>query len=180
MQAEAGHGGAAWAGQRVQTLGIDLVPGAGHAPPGVGTVGHSSRDGCRVETRQPGFIAAQRIGLFRVRFRTHAAALEQGGNTLGQGGGQAGDFIIFGSHQGLKLGLILIIGGVDAIQGEHMEVEVEIQAPARTLNEGDGAALRVADGVEFDGAAREGTQNRIGKDVENGGHQFGVVGQAVT
>ena len=116
VQAEARHTGAARAGQRIQTLGIDLVSGAGHPLAGVGTKGDSSRDRGRIETREPWLIAPERIRLLRVRLRTQASALEQCGNTLRQGSGQLGDLLIFGSKQGLKLRVILIIGGVDAIQ----------------------------------------------------------------
>ena len=64
-----------WPFQR-SMLGIDLISVAGHPLPGVGTKGDSSRDRGRVKARQPWLIAAQRIGLLRVRLRAQTAALE--------------------------------------------------------------------------------------------------------
>jgi len=39
----------------------------------------------------------------------------------------------------LKLWVVVIIRGLDAIQRQHMEVDIEIEAAARPVNERDGA-----------------------------------------
>ena len=61
-----------------------------------------------------------------------------------------------------------------------MEMNIEIQAASRALNEGDGAALGTAHGTEIGSAANEGTENRMGEDLEHRGDPFGVVRQTVT
>src|SRR5438093_1305794 len=84
MQAKAGNGGTAGTGQSLHALRIDLISGTSHAAAGARPEGHSSGYGGGIEARQPGLIAGERIGFFRIGVRSQPAAEEEFRNTFGQ------------------------------------------------------------------------------------------------
>ena len=73
----------------------------------------------------PRLIASKRIRFFRIAVRSQATTMEQLRNSLNETRRQARNFIIVWGQQDLKLRAIVVIGGVDAIESEHVNMEVE-------------------------------------------------------
>jgi hypothetical protein len=91
--------------------------------------------------------------------------------TLSETRRQARNFIIVWSQQDLKSRTIVVIGGVDAIECEHVDMEVEPQGRVEALDERHRAALRFPLGAKFAVAADQGSEYCPGEDGENIGHQ---------
>ena len=88
--------------------------------------GEAAADGTRVDLRQPGLIARQRIRVFRVRlWRVQAATLQQGANPLRQRLRQFSDFGILGRAQSKELRLSMQSRRVYAIDAKYVEMDMK-------------------------------------------------------
>ena len=101
--------GTAGTGQSLHALRIDLISGTSHAAAGARPECHSSGYGGGIEARQPGLIAGERIGFFRIGVRSQPAAQEEFRNTFGQRRSQLLDFPILWGRQRLKLRMAIVI-----------------------------------------------------------------------
>ena len=122
MQAKARDGGAAWTGEGVHALRIDLIPYSRDTAPRIRAESNLARYGGGIESRQPWLIAREGIRLFRIAVGSQTTTLEQCGNSFHQRPGQSRDFFIVWRKQYLKLRMAVLIGGVDAVDHQHMQV----------------------------------------------------------
>ena len=128
VEAETRHAGATGAGSTVDRFRIDSVPRQHNAAASVDPGGEAAADGTRVDLRQPGLIARQRIRVFRVRlWRVQAATLQQGANPLRQRLRQFSDFGILGRPQSKELRLSMQSRRVYAIDAKYVEMDMKQQ-----------------------------------------------------
>jgi hypothetical protein len=93
VEAETRHAGASGAASAIDRFWIDSVSGNRNVAAGVRACGKATANGSRIDVGQPGLIARQSIGVFRVgTVRVPAAALQQRANPLRQYLRQIGDF----------------------------------------------------------------------------------------
>ena len=142
----------------------------------MGAIRNSATDGGGVDTGEPGLIARKGIRLLRVANGAETMLLETLSDPAGQGFCQSCDFFIIDSRKNLKLRLIFIVAGIDAIHDQRVDVQVEPQSGVEALDERDGATLRLADRAEFAGPPNEGIKDRLCENAKNIGHQICIVG----
>src|SRR5213593_429997 len=148
VEAETRHAGATGADSTVDRFRIYSVPRQHNAAASVDPGGEAAADGTRVDLRQPGLIARQRIRVFRVRLsRVQAATLQQGANPLRQRLRQFSDFGILGRAQSKELRLSMQSRRVYAIDAKYVEMDMKIRGRPKPLHESDRAALRLVDTV---------------------------------
>ena len=70
-----------------------------------------------------------------------ALAFQVTANPLGDGMGQLSEFIIGWRFNPAKPCGSVITADVHAVQKEHVEVDVEIKGPSKSLNQGDGPGM---------------------------------------
>lgn len=179
VHAETPDAGATQAGQNLQALRVDLIPSAGDAPAGVGSKGCPAGYGGGVEARQPRLIAQERIRLFRIAVGSQAPTEQHFRDPIGQRRGQSRNFRIPRSFHLVESRMAGIIGCINPIDGQHVQVQIQIQSRTETLYEGHGAALRIRQGVALAGPANQRAKNSSGENAENIADQPGIVGQAV-
>ncbi|HYR84872.1 MAG TPA: hypothetical protein VE422_12400 [Terriglobia bacterium] len=125
VQIEPIHAGASRTERKIHAFGVDLITNSSYATTGIGTICCSAGyRGC-VKPGQPRLIASKRIRFFRIAVRSQATTIEQLRNSLSERRRQARNFIIVWSQQDLKSRTIVVIGGVDAIECEHVDMKVE-------------------------------------------------------
>jgi hypothetical protein len=93
---------------------------------------------------------------------------------------QSRDFRVIRSRQHLKLRLIVIVVGIDAIDDERVDAEVEPQRGVEALDKRHGTGLRLALGAEFACPLSQGSEYCLGEDAKEIRHQTRIVGQTVT
>ena len=98
-------------------------------------------------------IARERIGLFRIGVGSQATTDEPFWDTFGQRPGQSGDFVVPRGRHRMKPRIAVVIRRVHAIDGQHVQVYVQIQSRTESLYEGHGTALRIRFGAQWDGPA---------------------------
>ena len=179
VEAEAGYGGARGSGQELARLLID--PDSGDRDPSsrVGTGGDAARDGGAVEGRQPRLKVGEGIDLVGIGIGTQAAALEQGRDPTRHASGKPGDLGVIGWRQRMEAGMPGGIGGIDAVERQHVKMHVQIQAAAETLDKRDGAALPFPNPVLLPSPASRRAEHGAREDLEDIPDQGLVVSQAV-
>ena len=176
VHAKSVDAGATRTGESVHAFRIDLICVTSHTRSGMA---HSATHGGGIQTGQPRFIPHQRIGFFGIALGSQAPLLKKCSYPLGQQSCQSDNFFIAWSRQHLKLRLIPIVGGINAVYGKRVNMQVEPQSGVEALDERHRATLRIPHGAEFAGPFDETCKDCLGEDGKDIGHQARIVGQAV-
>src|SRR2546427_3613531 len=173
MQAKSIDGGTAWTRKPFHAFRIDLISVPSRTSIGAGDDLATHRRG--IEVCQPGFIR-KRIGLLRIAVGTETALPEKRPNSRGQCFRQSHDFRVIRSGQDLKLRPIVIICGIDPINENRVDMEIEPQSRVEALDKRDRTSLRLALGAEFAGPLDERRKNRTCENAKYIGYQTRIIG----
>ena len=91
----------------------------------------SATHGGGVQTCQPRLFPRERIGFFGIAVGSQASLVEKRSDPLRQQCCQSGDFFIIGRRQDLKLRLIVIVRGINAVYCERVNVEIKRKAESK-------------------------------------------------
>jgi len=78
----------------------------------------------------------QGVNLAGIDVVGQAAPLEQRGQTAGNSGGDARDLVVIGGRQGPEANALRVIGVVDPVQHQRVEVNIEVERASEPLHEG--------------------------------------------
>jgi len=140
VQAHAAEARAALAQGRGQILGVDAVAEAQHALAGAPARGDAARDRGREELGEERLRVRQRIRLHRVDARAEAAVLEEAGEPPRHLTRDPRHLGVVGGRERVEARGAAGPGGVDAVEHEGMEVDVQVQGVPEALHERDGPA----------------------------------------
>jgi len=118
-------------------------------------------------------------GIGDLAIGSQAPLLKKCSYPLGQQSCQSDNFFIAWSRQHLKLRIIPIVVGINAVYGKRVNMQVEPQSGVEALDERHRATLRIPHGAEFAGAFDESCKDGLGEDGKDIGHETRIVGQAV-
>ncbi len=152
---------------------------AAHALAGSGTRGDASLDGGGIEIGEQRLFRGERIGLGWVCLGAEPLLLEPARDAPGHPAGHARDLGVVRRPQRVEAHAPFGAAGVDAIEDERVEVEVQIQRVAEALHEGDGAALAAREPPLLSRSAPERGEDRAHEDGEDQARKARVVGEAV-
>ena len=124
-------------------------------------------------------MLGERIGL-RSRVVSHAALLQELGELVRHTNDDATDFFIVGWRERVEADRRASRNRVDAVEGERVDVAVQIDCGSKALQETDRSALRATDHALPARPTAQGREERSQKDVQYLTHQLCVVGTAVT
>ena len=170
MQAEASHTRTAGTDRHVHAFRVDLISNPGHAAAGIGTVRGFAGYRCGVKSCEPRLISPKRISLLRIVIGSQPATMETFQNSFSESRGQPYDFFIIRGEQNLKLRPAVVIGGINAVDDNCVEVQVGIQGRPKTLYERDRTALGFPHGAEFAGPPDQRCEDSSREDAEDVGH----------
>jgi len=105
--------------------------------------------------------------------------MEQSRDPASDASRNLGDLCVAGLRQPVESESLPIVLTVDAVEHQHMEVDIQIQGAAKPLHEGNGAALRAQDSGGLAGPTSERSKNRLHKDAEDFADKACVICQAV-
>ena len=127
VQTKSVHNCATRTRKSVYAFRIDLISCVRDMLPGAGVTGHSATHRGGIDSGQPGLIARKGIRLFRIAIGAEATLAEKLSDPHRQCFCQSRDFSIIRSRKNLKLRLIVVIRGIDAIYHERVNMEIEQQ-----------------------------------------------------
>jgi hypothetical protein len=104
-----------------------------------------------------------------------ALAFQVTANPLGDGTGQLGEFTIGWRFNPAKPCGLVITANVHAVQKEHVEVDIEIKRPPKSLNQGDGPGM--CGGFGIAGLVGQVRGNGAVDDAQHLAHDFGLTGK---
>jgi hypothetical protein len=105
--------------------------------------------------------------------------MEQSRDPASDASRNLGDLCVAGRSQPVESESLPIVLTVDAVEHQHMQVDIQIQGVAKPLHEGDGSALRVRDSGVLANPTSERSKDRLHKDAEDFAHKACVICQAV-
>jgi hypothetical protein len=108
-------------------LQVDPISNPGHTPAGARAGCDPAGDGGSVEFRKQRLIAAERVRFFAVGGRPQAPAFEQSGDPASDASSNPGHFGIARGRQRNEEQVPPLDRGVDAVEGQRLEVEIEQQ-----------------------------------------------------
>jgi hypothetical protein len=180
MDGESSDRDAARARGRLQVLGIHPVPEpkdplAGTSPGGNATVNRSP-----VQSSQKRIVGGQRVGERRIRVGTEAAADQQTPHAAGDAASHPLHLPGLRRWEGTKSLRAMRTPLVDPVQGEGVEVHVQVQGIAEALDVGHGSAVRGLEGPAAAGPPAKRGEERPDEDAQDRLREIGVEGEAVT
>ena len=179
MKADAGGSRTARSLRDRGSLEFQPATKGGDTLSGARACGDSPGDRRRAEIGEQGLITAERIRFFRVGLRTQAATFEQSGDAADDLVRHPGDFRVIRREQAVESKPAGSILGVDSVEDERMEMDVNVEGTAESLHEGHGPALPVADAALTAGSPAQRREDRAHEDLKDVPHQCRVIGQAV-
>ena len=129
----------------MKRLDSDPVAQPADTMPGPRTGRHASAQGGPAQLGQERFFDRKHVGLVRVGRATQSAPLEQPLQAARKLPGNPQDLSVLRRIERQEAHFLRIIGAIDTVERQDMEVHVQVEGIAETLDERHGARVRVAD-----------------------------------
>jgi hypothetical protein len=156
----------------VAVLRLDAIAQAPPTLAGVATGRDAGEQRCAGKRREQGLVAGERVGV------ALGARREQSRDPR-RARQHPGDLVMARRWQGKEVRRPLPGPGVDAVESERVEVEVEVQGGAEALDEGDGAALAARSAPVLPRAPAELGEECADEGAQHGAREPRVVGAAI-
>ncbi len=178
VHADTADARAALAWENREIVGVDAVAHAEHTLAAAGTRCDAARDRGGVERREQRLLRCQCVVLGRCVV-AETATLEQTRKAPRHLPCDALHLGVVGWWERVEAQRSALGSGVDTVEYQRVEVDVEVERIAEALHEGDGAAVPTRDRPLPPGAAPQRAEHGLHEDREHVAHERRVVGKPV-